>query len=97
MRIALGLSMLILTAFAPFAGGPVEYHSIRIVPSLLVPTLVPMIAFVVLFDMLMTRVFMVEKSGHERTRLKRILWFESGLLAVLIIAWWSFFSGLLTR
>ena len=59
--------------------------------------MVPMILFVLLLEIGMTRVFMVEKTGAERQRLKRILWSETALLALLGGAWWPFFSSLLGR
>ena len=97
LRIVLGLCVLVLIGFAPFSGGPVHYDFPQIVPSLLVPTLVPMLFFVILLDMLMTRVFMIETSAATRRRFKNILWLECGLLVVLTAAWWPFFSRLLVR
>lgn len=97
LRIFLAAATLVLIAFAPFAGGPVDYEFPRIVPSLVVPTLVPMLFFVILLDMLMTRVFMVETEGAVRRRLKNILYLEGLLLLALSAAWWPFFSRLLVR
>ena len=97
LRVLLALLTITLTAVAPAAYGPVDLYTIQIIPSLLAPVLVPMAIFILLLDMLMTRVFMIEKSGTKRQWLKRILWFEMGLLILLVASWWPFFSRLVVR
>ena len=56
-----------------------------------------MMAFVVLLDMLMTRIYMSDKAGAERARYRRILAAEAVAFALLVLAWIPFFAPLLER
>jgi hypothetical protein len=87
---------LLIIAAAPFAGGQIEYHDWRILPTLIAPVIMVMLVFALPLDLLMTRIFMLDRQGPARDRLRRIALIEAGALAILLLAWWPFLARLLT-
>ena len=77
---------------APFAGDQVEYSSWKILPSLVAPAFIPILIFVVLFDIVMSRVVMPADEKEERYG--TILWTYVGLLTVAALVWGPFFAKL---
>ena len=63
--------------------------------TLIAPPLAVMMVFVVPLDMLMSRIYMTDKQGSERTRYRRILAAEGVALALLVAVWTPFFTELL--
>jgi hypothetical protein len=94
LRVSLAILILVLVGFAPFAAGPVSYSGWAMVPSLVVPAIVPIVFFVLLLDMMMSRIFMVDQQGEGRARYRRILWLEGVLLVLMLLAWMPFFASL---
>jgi hypothetical protein len=86
--------ILVLVLLRPWADGEMSYSGWSMVPTLIVPALVPILFFVLLLDMIMSRVFMVDAAGAERARFRRILWTEAGVLLILLVSWGSFFLAL---
>ena len=64
--------------------------------TLIAPPLAVMFAFVVPLDMLMSRIYMSDKSAAERARYRRILAAEALALALLAGVWTPFFVSLLS-
>ena len=90
------LGMVIVVVFAaPFADGTVHMHDWRLLPSVVAPSVMMMLVFAVPLDMTMTRIFMLDASGDERRRLRRILRIEAIAYAVLLASWTPFLLGVL--
>ena len=53
--------------------------------------------FVLPLDMVMSVVFMSDRQGTERARMRRVLWIEAALLATLVASWTPFLADLLER
>lgn len=95
LRGALVVVVLSLIALAPFAGGPAQFSGWGLVVTVVAPAFYVVVLFVLPLDMLMTRVFMSDKSGAERARFRRILWTEAVLLVLMIASWAPFVAKLL--
>ena len=87
LRILLVASVVALVIVAPFSGGPIDVAGWPLVRSVIAPTLFVIMVFVVPLDITMTLVFMSERQGRERRRLKRIAQVEALLLAAMLAAW----------
>ena len=59
------------------------------------PALFVIFVFVLPLDLFMTWVFMSDKTGEERGRLKRVMLTEGALLAALTVSWTPFLVDLL--
>lgn len=97
LRIGLLGFVAILIASAPFASAEADYSLGRIWPTLLAAPIALMTAFVVPLDMLMTRIYMIDKEPAVRARYRRIVMAEAVALVLLIAAWVPFFAPLLAR
>ncbi len=94
LRKILFLTTLLVACIGPFLDGTADPHSWKIFPTVITPTLMLILAFVLPLDMTMAMVFMTDKSGEQRSHLKSVLKLEAGLTAVLFIAWVPFFLRL---
>lgn len=95
LRLLLVVGIFVLIGFAPFSGGEVHYSGWRIVPSLIVPSIVPMVLFVLPLDMTMCGVFMSGETDAARARYRFIIAMDVLLFAALLLAWLPFFLDLL--
>jgi len=68
----------------------------NVIPVHVAPVLVILNIWGLLFDLLMSWLFMMQKQGQERLRYRRILLWNGSLLAALTLFWGSFFTSLLT-
>ena len=94
LRILLTLLVIIMVAFRPFAGGEISYSGWNVLPTLVVPAVVPIVFAVVLLDSLMSLVFMVDTIGAKRKRFKVILMMHIVSVALLLMAWVSYFMSI---
>lgn len=94
LRVGLGVLALAVVLLRPAAGGAPVYEGWAVVPTLLVPTLAPLIFLGLVLDMLMTRVLMTDTQGGERGRYRTVLWTDFVLVALLALAWVPFFMTL---
>ena len=80
---------------APFSGGEVVYDSWRLVPTLVLPAIVPIIFFGTLLDVLMNWVFRTDSDDIARRKrhLNNML-VDLVLLAGLLLAWVPYFLSL---
>ena len=97
LRVALLAVIAILVLSAPFASTEIDFSPGRIWPTLLAAPVALMMAFVILLDMLMTRIYMTDTESHERARFRRILAAEAAAFVLLVAAWVPFFAPLLER
>ena len=87
LRVLLVISVVALIVAAPFSDGPAHSTGWPLVRSVIAPTLFVIMAFVVPLDITMTLVFMLDRQGPERRRLRRIAQIEAVLLAAMLVAW----------
>ena len=104
LRVLLVVSVVALIVAAPFSDGPI--HSLGhasghasvwpLVLGVIAPTLFVIMAFVLPLDITMTLVFMSDRQGAERRRLRRIAQTETVLLVAMIVAWMPLVMRLLS-
>lgn len=95
LRVMLLFVTLLLLFTPPGPGTRPVFHGWEMVPTLLVPTLVPMVFMLLLLDVLMCTVFMLDKRGAERVHLKRIALLNLLMAATLMFAWYPYFRAIL--
>jgi hypothetical protein len=59
-------------------------------------SLVPIFFFLILFDIMMNRIQMAEKTPEEKRRFKQYTWFELAVLLILALSWYPFFNSVLS-
>ena len=87
LRVLLVLCVVALIVAAPFSDGPAASAGWPLVRSVIAPTLFVIMAFVLPLDITMTLVFMSDRQGRERRRLRRIAQTEAVLLVAMLVAW----------
>jgi hypothetical protein len=97
LRIALLILVGLLLAAAPVALHGASYDSLLILPTVIAPTLIPILIFVLPLDITMMLVFRASATGHtERRRYQILAGCELLLLLVFIAAWIPFVLRLLS-
>ena len=87
LRVLLVISVVALIIVAPFSDGPAHATGWPLVRSVIAPTLFVIMAFVLPLDITMTLIFMSDRQGPERRRLRRIAQAETVLLVTMAVAW----------
>ena len=87
LRVLLVAAVIVLIVAAPFSDGPAHATGWPLVRSVIAPTLFVIMAFVLPLDITMTLVFMSDRHGAERRRLRRIAQTESVLFVAMLVAW----------
>ncbi len=95
LRVTLLLTILALLFAAPAPGTRPDYHGWGMIPTLILPTLTPIMFMVLLLDVMMSAVFMVDKRGAERARLKYIVLLELLLAVTLMVVWYPYFRAIM--
>lgn len=95
LRTGLSLLALLVILTAPFARMELEMSTLGFLRSVVAPTLMVMLAFTLALDITMSRVFMLDSEGEARRRLRQIVWFEAGLLVLMLSAWTPWLSTVL--
>ena len=67
----------------------------NVIPVHVAPVLVILNIWGLLFDLLMSWLFMMQKHGQERLRYRHILLWDGFMLSALFAFWGSFFASLL--
>lgn len=93
----LGVLVLIAIAFAPSPDVETQRSGWGLITTAVMPALGPIIFFVVLFDMLMSRVLMSDTTSEGRKRYKRALIYDGVLALVLLLSWLPFLLVLLAE
>ena len=96
LRTMLSIAAMFSLANVPFADSNVRMEGWGLVPDVLVPVVSSILVFVILLDMLMSRVFSIEASDEARARFKRIFRFELILVVSLIVFWSPYFITVLS-
>ena len=95
LRALLMLVPVLLVFLSPFAGGHVQTSGWPLVTTLVAPVSFVICCFLLLLDMLMTRVFMSGSTAAERQRLTLIIRSEALVLLILLVSWAPFVATLL--
>ena len=90
LRCALMATTLLVVCAAPFADGQVYYHDWRLLPSVVAPSVMMMLAFALPLDITMSKVFMVDAGAEERDRLRFVIRLELFAFVLLFAAWSPF-------
>jgi hypothetical protein len=95
-RVALTLLVLLVVIAAPIAYlSETTYDGWLALPTIIAPSLVPILFFLLLLDMIMSRVFMSNLEETGKKRFRYILMSHTVTLLVLIAAWLPFMLALL--
>jgi hypothetical protein len=87
MRIILVVIAVIEIVAAPRPGTPPVYSGWEMWPTLLVPTLAPIVFMVLMLDALMGRVMLGSAEGAERERYRRIV-IVNLVTGIALLGWW---------
>lgn len=90
MRLFLLFTVLVLIAGAPFAGEKTIMQGWKLITTVIFPVMVPMYFFILPLDMTMCFILMQEKPAEVKSHYKRIIWLESALMLLLLLAWLPF-------
>jgi hypothetical protein len=92
LRSLLVLAAAFIVLVAPLAYGGVHLHDWRLLPTVVAPAVMMVLVFVILLDMLMSRVFMADAGEEDRARLSPVIWIEAVVLLTMIVAWSPFLA-----
>ena len=95
LRAVLMLASVLLVFLSPFAGGHIQTSGWPLVTTLVAPVCFVISCFLLVLDMLMTRVFMSGSTAAERQRLTLIIRSEALVLLVLLASWAPLVAALL--
>lgn len=95
LRAVLMLVSVLLVFLSPFAGGHIQTSGWPLLTTLVAPVCFVIFCFLLVLDMLMTRVFMSGSIAAERQRLTLIIRSEALVLLVLLASWAPFVVALL--
>lgn len=87
LRLLLVVTVAALIVVAPFSGDPSHATGWALARSVIAPTMFVIMAFVVPLDITMSLVFMSDRDGAERHRMKRIAQVETVLFVSMLAAW----------
>lgn len=90
LRCGLTLITLLVIGAAPFADGSAHLHDWRLFPSVIAPSVMIILLFVLPLDMTMARIFMGDAEDDERARLRAIVRLEFLELVLMLLAWSPF-------
>jgi hypothetical protein len=93
LRGLLAVATLVVAATSLWFGEP-DYSTWGFYPTIIAPTLVVLLLFVIPLEMTMTSIFMADTEGSTRLRLQRILLLEAALYLILIGAWFPLLRAL---
>lgn len=87
LRVLLVIGVIALIVAAPFSDGPAHTTGWPLVRGVIAPTLFVIMVFVLPLDITMTLVFLSDRQGPERRRLRRIVQTEAVLFVAMLTAW----------
>jgi len=88
LRVLMLVTTLLSLSAIPFTDTEVRMEGLGLLPDVLVPVVSFILLFILLLDMLMSRVFMIEADDAKRKKFNRIFILEL-LQVVLLISLWS--------
>lgn len=93
LRTMLVLGALALLVLRPVPGTKAIYAGWEIAPTVLVPTLVPMVFMALLLDAIMGTVLRASRPREQR-RYRAVIAIDLALVAALVLWWGPFFAAL---
>jgi hypothetical protein len=94
LRVLLGLACLVVAGTSPFFGAP-DYSWSGFYPTIVAPTLVVLLLFVMPLEMTMTSIFRSDAGESDRRRLGHALIIEGLLYLTLIASWFPLLRALI--
>lgn len=94
MRILLFAVAIISIVATPKPGTLADYATWRIVPTLLIPVLTPLIFMLLLMDSLMSRIWMTDKEADARHHYRVAIALNLLFAAGIVLAWYPYFHAL---
>ena len=96
LRLMLATAAIMIMIFRPASGTEAVYEGWAVFPTLLFPSLAPILFMVLLLDALMSRLLMSAKQGAEKARLQRALWTDLAVAGMSLLVWYAYFAHLLS-
>lgn len=96
LRTMLLIATLLSLSAIPFTDTSVRMEGWGLLPDVLVPVVSFILVFIVLLDMLMSRVFMIEADEAKRLKFKKIFLLELSEVVVLLALWSPYFYTVLS-
>lgn len=93
LLVSFGVILIILSWFA---GDAVVYHGWAVIPSVIAPVLVVLLVWGMLFDMLMSAVFLSSGDGKSPAHYRMVLWVNALIIALILVSWLPFYWKVLT-
>lgn len=93
LRMILALVAVTAMVFSFFTGDPVK-EGWAMVPTLIVPAIIPILFFVLLLDVLMSAVFMIDAVAEERSRFRFIILIDMISVILIVALWLPYFRSL---
>ncbi len=91
----IGLSVLVLSCLPLAFFTQSGHEGWRVIPVHIAPVLVIIFVWLLLFDILMTRIMLADKPPAERPRYRRAFRLDVSLLLALALFWGPFYYALL--
>ncbi|MDH5444049.1 MAG: hypothetical protein OEY52_00745 [Gammaproteobacteria bacterium] len=96
LRWMLGSAAIIIMILRPASGTEAAFEGWAVFPTLVFPSLAPILFMLLLLDAIMSRLLMISKEGTEKARLNRAMWTDLVIAGLSLLVWYSYFSHLLT-
>lgn len=96
LRVMLMTITLLSISAIPFTDTNVRMEGWGLLPDVLVPVVSFILVFIILLDMLMSRVFMIEADEAKRKKFNKIFLLELVLIVSLILFWSPYFTAVLS-
>ena len=93
-RCVLYIISLAIIALSFLAAGETQYDNWRTVPTIVAPTLVPIVFFVLLLDVLMSFIFRADTEAAAGARYNVIITINLVMVCLLVLSWYRFFVGI---
>lgn len=97
LRLVLGLCALVLAVFAPAPGVETQLEGWGLITTSVLPALGPIAFFVLLLDMLMSRVLMIDTDAAGRRRYRAAILFDGSVALILLLSWLPFLLDLMAQ
>jgi hypothetical protein len=94
LRLMLAVGVLAMLVLRPVPGTPPEYAGWGMLPTLVVPALVPLFFMVLLLDAIMGTVWLASYPA-ERRRYRTVISVSLGMALLLVLWWWPYFGAVI--
>ncbi len=94
LRLLLLSAAVVAVAFATPPATPAVYSGWALLTTVLVPVLVPLVFLMLVFDSIMSAVFMIDKTGAARARYRTAIILNLALVLLVLIRWLPYYRAL---